>query len=538
MPHRALVALAGVNLVPLMVVLWLCALSAGGALLVVRPWLVDEPGVRRTVFAFLGVCVIASTAAYFRLGELHELKGHGSQNFHAPESYHYFLGSKWFEATGHYELYTCSMTALDELGREGRKTTTGGVRDLRSKLDFISLGDVLERHGPACRERFGDDWPAFKADVATYLDIFGDANPLGLRQTLFDAGYNSSPVFPALYGTLAKAMPLASTWKWHGLADIALMVAALVMVGRAMGAPAVLGFLLVFTTNPVATYLWTGGSWFRHAWAAALVAALASLADRRFALAGACFGYMAAERGFPTVFFAGACLPVAWAAWGSVEARRDFGWLLAGFFVTAAVLVAYSVALYGTGAWVDFVANARSHGALMWIPHVGFKKLFAFDPAVEAGNYWFEAGTPAFRAFENGAQARFAAHRPAWLLATGFALLATARASITDRPERAALLFGTVTLFTLTVPAAYYFELLALFPAAYALNRRDAVGAAQLAASFLLVAVLFWCERAADNIILRFDFFSMAITGFLTVLVVLRFIEEGRQEAGAQPPTA
>lgn len=488
-----------------LILLWLASL-----LLIVR---VRE----RQTTALLGVLAAVSVWNWTHQGSFHDL-GKQHANLHVGEAFHYYLGSRYFGEVGHYDLYTCSSVGYDELGRERRGARAFPVRNLHDKLDWDTLGEV-RASAQACHAAFGDRWAPFKDDLASFLDVFQVGGPGFLRTILGDAGYNSSPAFAMLYGLPFRDVPVSSAWWWIGWVDLALVAVLALVLGRVGGWRAAAGLLFVFGANPLALYSWIGGSWFRLAWFVALGLALLALRKERWFLAGILLGYVTMERGFPVVFAVGATVALA-RDLGSSEGRRRLAGLIGGGVVAGGVLGLSSAAVFGLGSWLDFWENARAHGDIFWIPHIGLAKAVAYDPTLVPGNFRHEGGAAAFAAFEAAYRERLF-DRYALYLIGGVTLLVTAAiAAVRDpRIERGTLTFGVTLLFVLTRPAGYYFVLVALFAAVDLSGRVSIRDRVQALATLGLLGSCWAIFAHAPQIVARFDHYSLAMTGFLAARI-------------------
>ena len=108
---------------------------------------------------------------------------------HASDSFHYFMGPKYFRQTGYFDLYRCVARAERELGHgdEYKDTLVRNLDDNR-----IWRGDWLTAEAGRCRAEFAPSrWIEFKQDVAKFRDIMPAEIPL--PRVLLDHGFNATP---------------------------------------------------------------------------------------------------------------------------------------------------------------------------------------------------------------------------------------------------------------------------------------------------------------------------------------------------------
>jgi hypothetical protein len=200
-----------------------------------------------------------------------------------------------------------------------------------------------------------------------------------------DHGYNATPVWTALGGSLANRVPATRSGILAlRLLDPLLLALSWIAVARAFGWRAACVALLYWGTNHPAQFGWTGGSFLRQGWLAASVTALCALRGGRPAAAGALFGAAIALRIFPAfIALAFAIQALArMARLRRLELARDHRRLLAGALASLAALIAFSFAAGGGApAWQAFVANSRTHLATPLRNSVGLATVVSYVPS-------------------------------------------------------------------------------------------------------------------------------------------------------------
>ncbi len=281
---------------------------------------------------------------------------HGEHTWiHYHDVAHYYLGAKYFPELGYGRLYTAMLRAEAEsydnhfLTLEARDLRSGQVVDIRALL----------RRSDAVKERFTPErWAAFRSDVRLFRDALGPRYPA----VLVDHGFNPTPVWVAIGGPLANAVPAGSK---TGILLLTLLDPLLLgllawLAIRAFGERAtwlaVAEFCLVFG----ATFGWTGGAFLRYLWFVAAGASLCLVRLRRPLAAGAALALATALRIFP-VFFLWGIVAAGWAAWRADRrvpaAPARF---LSGFAATGTLLLAATIPLgHPIQTWAAFATNLQ-----------------------------------------------------------------------------------------------------------------------------------------------------------------------------------
>jgi len=333
-------------------------LALGAALLFAWGAVADryrEGKAGRRLRDFLLVIVTAASA----LGGLNFLQFHYAvpdraiPHAHIWDSYHYFVGARYFDELDYTHLYTCSIATNPNAWRLQR----GGGPTVRN-LATNELGRITTRDLHHCRERFSQQrWEAFTSDV----DWFRGRIP-NWNHVFLDWGFNATPVW-ILFGQrlLGDTPASADALRWRTAVDLPLIALGFVGIGWAFGWRPLCLLLVFWGTNLPAEYSWTGGSLLRHTWFGLLLGGIALLRREYAFLGGAALGAATALRVFPAAVFAGLALL------GLVRlVRRDDPLGLvrslrtgAGALLAVGVLSAAAApSTGGFGTWVEFARNS------------------------------------------------------------------------------------------------------------------------------------------------------------------------------------
>lgn len=292
------------------------------------------------VLALLGLTAYASFFYFFRFTHKSGLMAH--------DSFHYFIGSKYFVELGHFRLYECTLAALDAADA-GSQEGIGPVRDLRT-LKLIPPRRALQR-GRDCRDRFTPErWRSFQRDVTWFHRRIP---PGQWQRVLEDHGYHPTPFWTLVGGVLARHTDVASArmWALHR-ADRVLVAVALLAVTWGFGLRIGALSALLWGTGYLWRYSWMGDAFLRQIWFAALLVGVALLRRGFHVGAGALLAGSALLRIFPAAFLASLGVD---GVLRCVRERRVDGRLVrivAGAAAAALCLFAASLVPAGHGLWM------------------------------------------------------------------------------------------------------------------------------------------------------------------------------------------
>jgi len=124
---------------------------------------------------------------------------------HYGEMFHYYLGSKYFNELGYYELYKAVIVADAE-----QDNVLAGLPFYTDLTNYKNLRrDTAVRDATRVRGLFSEArWSAFKDDVAFFKTATGMPRSAVLFVLLMDHGYNASPVSTAVLGAITNVVPV------------------------------------------------------------------------------------------------------------------------------------------------------------------------------------------------------------------------------------------------------------------------------------------------------------------------------------------
>jgi hypothetical protein len=441
--------------------------------------------VRQWGTAILCGCAALAVLSWLRFGDMHSIfvdapdvtagqphrrKVEHHQPFHFHEFFHYYLGAKYFRDLGYEGLYDCTALADQQNARDlGQPKGHVGewVRDLDDVLKDKSFGDAIAH----CQTKYVDKmsperWSAFRADLRELQTIVPDD---WWSDVVYDAGFNPPPSWVLLGGALANIIPIhlggMPSYLLATSLDMALLLACFLVLQRYFGTATAAMAGVFFGASFIASYGWNGGCFLRYTWVSFIVFGLAAAKRGRWMLAGALLGAAACDRVFPGGFAVGAAVPLAYRALHSTVDRQRLKRFGIGFGGVVAGLVILSLLVFGFDSWRVFVTRIGRHSDVYYTMHIGLKKVITWRSWVASQNFHGHDGLQRFHDWNLRLRATWASMAwlviPVQLIAAGGAVVASAR----RRPHEAALLVGAVAMFCFSLPANYYYVVLALVPA-------------------------------------------------------------------------
>jgi len=315
----------------------------------------------------------ASALAWWNLMQFHY-----PRYIHFSDTYHYYIGAKYFRELHYTRLYACTAVADLEAGPRT------GVRErlLRNlETNELESTEAVLADPEACKRHFtAERWAAFSHDVGWFRSQVPRARWHAIQR---DHGYNPPPSWAIAGATLANLSP-ASDLQIRALCllDPLLLAGMWTCIAWAFGWRVLAVAAVFWGTNLFGVFGWTGGAFLRQGWLATAIAGICCLRKHRPAAAGALLATSAMLRVFPLALL----VALGLRAVVSMGRRRRLApetsdlRLALGALLAVGVMVPLSaVAVGGLGTWSEFVANSRVHLATPLKNHVGLATLLAYD---------------------------------------------------------------------------------------------------------------------------------------------------------------
>jgi hypothetical protein len=315
---------------------------------------------------------VGGALAYCNFGHLH------FGNFiHTWDTYHYYMGAKYFPEVKYDLLYDCAAVADSESGlKEAAAART--ITDLRTNV-MLKAADVVA-HPEICKAGFTPArWDDFKRDIAFYR---GRVNAQRWMEIHQDHGYNATPVWTLAGWALTNTGPATLNQVIAlNLIDPLYLALMALMIYWAFGPRVFAVSMLVLGCNFPARYYWTGGAFLRHDWLFFTIAVVCLLKKEKFFLAGGALAYATLLRLFPGLMVIGPTL--AGIEYLRVHKKLDPGFVkfVAGGALGCALLFPLSLQLGGgLETWTKFAMNTSKHANTPLTNHMGLRTVVSYRP--------------------------------------------------------------------------------------------------------------------------------------------------------------
>jgi hypothetical protein len=437
------------------------AVALAGTILLVAGWALDRAGRphanARTRDTLLLSLALLAGLCWWNLGLFHR-----NRYIHEWDTYHYYMGAKYFPELGYLRLYHCTVVADAEHGlidASGQRT----VRDLEnnrvvSARSLAAEPERCTRHFTAAR------WAAFKDDLTWFRERIAAWRWPRAQQ---DHGFNATPVWLILGRGLTATGPASDRQMLAlTLIDAGLLVGMWGAAAWAFGWRATCVALLYWGTNFPAFWGWTGGGFLRQDWLLLSVLGLALLRRGHPAPAGAAIAVAGLLRVFPWLIVGGLGLKACWAIWErrSLAPLAEYRGFATGFALALLLLVpAAAMVNGGWDVWRGFIANSAKHASTPAVNYMGLRSLMAYDHdrrvTVLAGHGLEDDAFRIWRA----ARVRVLSERRPLFLAAAATLICLLALGVRRQPDWIAAVLGVGLVPILTEISCYYYGLLLAF---------------------------------------------------------------------------
>jgi hypothetical protein len=485
---------------------------------------------------------------------------HGGRAVHFHDSYHYYMGSKYFPETRYTLMYHCAAIAEADEGL-GEKVAKRKIRNLTTNhLEPMkdTLADV-----ESCKQAFTPErWVAFQQDVRLFRSFFG----VSYWEKLFhDHGYNASPVWNAFGRAIAnhgwekwaagipvggpgentearRAWIKANTKDFAAqarafnermghiaLIDAGLYAGIFLLIGWAFGLRAMALACVVWGAGYPWAYFWTGGAFGRVLWLFLATAGVCLLKKAKPLLGG--MGLMGGllDRVFPGALFAGVGMKVAWGLYKERRISKTHQRFILGALLAAAIAVPLSLPAAGAsgiGAYPEFIENSMKHKQTPLTNHMGLPTLFSWHPSYIASKVKNDKLEDPFEPWKERRRQTLKS-RGVFFYGTvlGLLLLVGAAARrMEDWEASAASVLMIIAVFELT--CYYYNFMLLLAPLALRRLRHVVALAGMTIAGQYVQLRIGWYDQ-------QYTVESLVALGAVLFIVVDRLLEARREEAAA-----
>jgi len=440
-------------------------------------------GLRDAVLLAVG---FAGAIGWWNLFQLRYESGFG----HPLDTYHYYVGAKYFDELGYTRLYECTVVAEARSGNPEAMAR----RVIRNLETYRSESAAELLANPSrCTDHFtAERWEVFVRDV----EWFRKRIPEGLWQgLLLDFGYNPTPAWGALASLAIPSGPLTSGRLIPLLLiDPLLLIVMWGVAWKAFGWRSTCVALVFWGTHQPSPYMWTGGAFLRQGWLASFVIGICCLRMRWIATGGFCLSVAALLRVFPVlaIFAIGVRAAIQIMRERKLRIAGDYGRFAIGCALAIATLVPLSLFdAGGVQAWVDFFRNIRFHTSIPFGNNVGLDTFLRY-------------------AFGSSGSS-LAAHRISLATIVLIYAIAWVRAVSRREPWEVAV-FGIASVLLVTSMSNYYLVFLLGF--GFLWTRDPAIGAALCALAALTGVAWIWFDKPYAWVSLASVAFVAAATAY------------------------
>ena len=367
--------------------------------------------------------ILCSATVWINYGTFHG----NNRMVHYWDSFHYYMGSKYFKEVRYDYLYACSN--IGEIDDGQRNIMKRHVRDLRNNA-LLPAEQSLAGMSTICHQRFTPErWAAFRQDLRLFRSYMGSS---WWAKMFKDHGYNATPVWNMTghlisnWGWQKQVPPpdltnsptniKSKTWlqrkaintrfqndrkifeariKGMSTIDFILYGGIFVLIFWAFGLRTCALASLIWACGYPWAYYWTGGGYGRVPWLFMGIAALCLLKRGYPLLAGFAFTWTAMLRVFPGALISGVSVVISdrllhWFRGTpqiEVESKLlrgvsfDHRRIILGCFLGLAVLVPNSLlSTNGPNAYKEFLENSLKHNGTPLTNYMGLPTLLSYHP--------------------------------------------------------------------------------------------------------------------------------------------------------------
>ena len=330
-----------------------------------------RPRVRNAILGLMGVLAFLT---YFNFGAFHFWSF-----VHGWDTFHYYVGAKYFKELRYDGLYECVAVADSQEPNLRRRVELRKMTNLRTNR-VESTTDILA-HPERCTSHFtAQRWESFKHDVRYFRT---QENARRWDDTQLDHGFNATPVWNILGALLTNTAP-ASRMQILTLdsLDCLAVIFLSLMIGWAFGWRVLAIALLVFATNHPSRWAWTGGSLLRWDWLFWMGASVCLAKMEHYFSAGMCLAYSTLLRIFPIFMFVAPVLAVGYHLVKHRQLERRFLRFFVGSALAVVVLLPVgAMSSGGVSAYPAFVTNTLKHQGTPLTNYMGLPTVVAYRPS-------------------------------------------------------------------------------------------------------------------------------------------------------------
>jgi hypothetical protein len=271
----------------------------------------------------------------------------------------YYLGGKYADELGPYELYPATVLA-DSENRRWANLRKNYWAQSREGFERERLHHALKRGKQVRKQHFTSErWEEFEQDVLALQDEMGKRRFQGF---LVDKGFNATPAWIAYAHPLIELVPVEYV-EFLTILDALLLTIAFAFVAHTFGGVVGLWGLFFFCSTISTKWLVPGSVILRYDWLSAILIAMCFVKRSSQAVAGGLVAVAALLRVFPAVWMFGA-IPRAVYVLGSVPRKDWWSHLRGPMLMFGAFSIVFTLGEFAAVSAVG-VESAKDHAVKM-----------------------------------------------------------------------------------------------------------------------------------------------------------------------------
>lgn len=435
--------------------------------------------------ALLVLAVLCSFAVFHNLG-----KPRSGTFIHYGEMFHYYLGAKYFEELGYFDLYDAVIVADAEL--DGALASLPFYTNLRDYQNAPRATALANADG--VKRLFSEQrWSAFKHDVSFFEKATDVPRSTEFFFWLMDHGYNASPVSTSVLGMIANIVPVTQLGLLASL-DVFLVAAMVSVVFATFGVELGALFSVYFFVNILNDHGYISGGLLRYDWLFCIVAAVCLLERGRHAAAAVLLTVSAMMKIFPAVLFFGVGVVIVRKVTTARAVAPESKRFVLASGATALALLLLPAAYLGSAIqpWEDFATKTSLHDRGVYVNHLGLRGVALF----ETSHLSLDSFVAAYQSGSNGDIVRhwqdvkeeeFQEKKPVIVFCSILVLIGlTAILWRGRKTESEGVLWPLLLVYSMSYPSHYYYVFLCLFALLFFRRANELGGLVPLCALFVL----------------------------------------------------
>jgi hypothetical protein len=390
------------------------------------------------------------------------------------DSFHYYLGPKYFDELGYTKLYECTILADRETNNLFNENDQ--IRNL-DNYEFEIVSNIDNK----CKSAFSDKrWEEFKSDI-----FFFEKNSGSLfKDIIKDHGYNGPPFKTFLSRLISNSFKLNfKNLTLLTILDIFVIFFMLFFVIKNFSWKIGLLFGIFYFINFADRFYYTGGSFIRFFWISFLGLSISFMKKKNYKLSGIFLALSSMLTIFPILFFSGILLKAIYDFLTTKKIKKKYQDFHKYFLLSIFTFFLLSISFaQGIENWEGFLKDMTIHSDKLTSSRIGFKYLFLFRGEITEKDSYYSY---------NLKQEEFNQIKIKYYLIVFLIILFTVYLCLKLDDVTATILLGFILFFTLFGSVEYYFACLAFLVLLWHKKIKKTVGLISIAILFLMMSLIY-----------------------------------------------